>query len=160
MDSGWPLPGHGTQLKNSQCQLVTPDSAPGLDPLWWFFRETDEAEPDTPRVENVQLFKWPPKGYADPADRSCPSVHRTLQELELVDPTISLSLAVGHDYRRYHRFHVLNQLHRESLQFGDPRRFGLICPLLLSRVGLLFGSLLPCLLAFWQTARTRCSIAP
>src|SRR5688500_662856 len=71
-----------------------------------------------------------------------PPVHRALDELELVYPTVGLALTVGHDHRRYHRFHVLNQLHRESRQLGDPRRLGLICPLLQSPTHLLFASVL------------------
>ncbi len=69
-----------------------------------------------------------------------PTVHRTLHEL--VDPTLGLSLAVGQDHRGHYRVRILKQPHGESLQFSDPRRFGLLCPLFQLRVGLLFTLLL------------------
>src|SRR5215211_6212706 len=69
-------------------------------------------------------------------------VHRTLDELELVHSTFGLSLTVRQDHRCYHRFYVLKQLDGESLQFWYSGRFGLLCPFLQPRSGLLFGALL------------------
>ena len=51
-------------------------------------------------------------------------------KLELVDPALGLSLAVGQGHRSHHRLSVLKQLDGESLQFGNTGRFGSLCPLL------------------------------
>jgi hypothetical protein len=89
-----------------------------------FFGESDEPSSDSYLVAE-ELFNPPQRTVrVASADQTYPSVHRTLDELKLVHPALSLSLTVGPDHRRCHRFYVLKELRRKRF---DLRYLRLSC---------------------------------